>query len=260
MKDYYSILGVPENAGEQEIKKAFRKLAFRHHPDTNPGNERQAEEKFKEINEAYAVLGDKAKRQQYDLARKGGFAGAGYGGYRYSQQDIFCDAFSNQATMDELARMFAQAGLRFDPEFLNRVFFTAGGSGFRFYSGSPQSGQRVYTYKPNWFERQLIKVVNKFGKFVFRRLLSIDFTPLDRRNLDYHTGLELSADEAASGGEKEISYKRGRGSKKLVVKIPPGVKSGTRIRLKGMGLTDNKKAGDLYLHIKIVRREPLKPS
>ena len=107
MKDYYQILGVPENASEQEIKKAFRKLAFKHHPDTNPGNERQAEERFKEINEAYAVLGDKGKRQQYDLARKGQFAGTSYGGYRYSQQDIFRDAFSNQATIDELTRMFA---------------------------------------------------------------------------------------------------------------------------------------------------------
>ena len=260
MKDYYQILGVPKNASEQEIKKAFRGLAFKHHPDTNPGNERQAEERFKEINEAHAVLGDKGKKQQYDLFRKGGFAGTGYGGYGYSQQDIFRDAFSNQATIDELARMFAQAGLRFDPEFLNRVFFTGSGSGFRFYSSYDQSGQRVHTYKPNWFERQLIKVVNKFGSFVFRKLLGIDFAPLYRRELDYHTELDLSTDEAAIGGEKEINYKRGNRARKLMVKIPPGVKSGTRIRLKGMGLVDNKKAGDLYLHIKIARREPLKPS
>ena len=260
MKDYYQILGIPENASEQEIKKAFRKLAFKHHPDTNPGNERQAEERFKEINEAYAVLGDKGKRQQYDLARKGQFAGTGYGGYRYSQQDIFRDAFSNQATIDELARMFAQAGLRFDPEFLNRVFFTGGGSSFQFYAGSSRSGQRVATYKPNWLERQLLKVINKTGRFVFRKLLGIDFAPLNRRDLDLHSKLELSPDEAGGGGEKELSYKRGKRRKKLMVKIPPGVRSGTRIRLKSMGLTDNKKAGDLYLHIKIVKREPLKSS
>ena len=58
MKDYYKILGVSENCSEADIKKAFRKLAFQHHPDTNPGNEKQAEAKFKEINEAYGVLGD----------------------------------------------------------------------------------------------------------------------------------------------------------------------------------------------------------
>jgi len=259
MKDYYKILGVPEGASEAEIKKAFRNLAFKHHPDTNPGNEKQAEAKFKEINEAYAVLGDKEKRRQYDLARKGGFAGAGYGGYRYSQQDIFRDAFTNQATMDELNRMFAQAGLRFDPEFLNRVFFSGRGASFRFYAGSASPGQGATTYKPNWLERQLLKLADKTGRFFLRRLLGIDFTPLDRRELDLYIDLELSPDEAASGGEKEVIYKRGRQKKKLMVRIPAGVKPGTKIRLKGMGLTREKYSGDLYLHIKIAKRPPLKP-
>ncbi|MCJ7769925.1 MAG: hypothetical protein MUO92_05610, partial [Dehalococcoidales bacterium] len=158
-----------------------------------------------------------------------------------------------------LARMFGQADLRFDTEFLNRVFFTGGSSSFQFYTGSNRSGQRVVTYKPNWLERQLFKVVDKTGRFVFRKLLGIDFTPLDRRDLDLHSELELSPDEAVSGGEKEINYKRGKRNKKLMVNIPPGVSSGTKIRLKGMGLTDKKKAGDLYLHIKIFKREPLKP-
>ena len=96
MKDYYNTLGIPENAGEEEIKKAFRKLAFQYHPDKNIGHEKEAEEKFKDINEAYVVLSDKAKRQQYDAARQGGMAGAAYNstsGFQYSQQDIFRDAF-----------------------------------------------------------------------------------------------------------------------------------------------------------------------
>ena len=61
MKDYYHILGVPDNASQENIKRAFRKLAFQYHPDINPGNEKQAEEKFKGINEAYGVLGNKEK-------------------------------------------------------------------------------------------------------------------------------------------------------------------------------------------------------
>ncbi len=134
MKDYYQILGVPDNASQEAIKRAFRKLAFKYHPDTNPGNERQAEEKFKEINEAYGVLGDKDKRQQYDFARRGLFAGVGYDasykGFQYSPEDIFRDTFSNRVMFDELSRMFSQAGLRFDQDFLNRVFFE--GSGFIF--------------------------------------------------------------------------------------------------------------------------------
>ena len=78
MKDYYQILGVPENASDEDIRKAFRKLAFQYHPDKNIGHEKEAEEKFKDLNEAYCVLSDRVKRQQYDMARKGVFAGAGY--------------------------------------------------------------------------------------------------------------------------------------------------------------------------------------
>ncbi len=149
MKDYYKTLGVPEDASDEDIRKAFRKLAFQYHPDKNIGHEKEAEEKFKDINEAYGVLSDKAKRQQYDMARKGVFAGAGYGspyqGFRYSQQDIFRDAFTNQANMDELNRMFAQAGLRFDQDFLNRVFFGGNHVVFRVYRFGGSSS-RSYSF------------------------------------------------------------------------------------------------------------------
>ena len=70
-KNYYQILGVGEQADESEIKKAFRKLAKKYHPDTNPGNQEVAEI-FQEINEAYSVLGDAGKRQRYDIDRKKG--------------------------------------------------------------------------------------------------------------------------------------------------------------------------------------------
>ncbi|HEX7523571.1 MAG TPA: DnaJ domain-containing protein, partial [Candidatus Deferrimicrobium sp.] len=73
-KDYYRILGVPEGASAEEIRKAFRRLAKKHHPDVNPGN-KAAESRFKEANEAHEVLSDRKKREEYDAIRQGGFAG-----------------------------------------------------------------------------------------------------------------------------------------------------------------------------------------
>jgi len=262
MKDYYQVLGVPKNASQEDIKRAFRKLAFKYHPDTNPGNEKPAEEKFKEINEAYGVLGDKEKRQQYD------FAEAGYDtskGFQYSQQDIFRGVFSNQVMFDELSQMFSQAGLRFDQDFLNRVFF--GGSGFTSQSfTSPAGAGRAYgfggkttygqypyyttTYQPNWIERLLSRIMVKIGRYALRTFLGFEYESPSRQSLDLHIELEITPDEAATGGEKQITYKRGKQTKRLMVRIPAGVKTGTRIRLKGMGLIKDKKSGNLYLDIK----------
>ncbi|MFC2022610.1 DnaJ domain-containing protein [Chloroflexota bacterium] len=258
MKDYYAILGVPENAGHEEIKRAFRKLAFKHHPDTNPGNEKPAEEKFKEINEAFGVLGNEEKRQQYDLARKGGFSSS------FQSQDIFRETFSNRATFNEMSRIFAQAGLRFDQDFLNRVFFQGHGGMFQFFT-TPGAGSRAYStrgrrpppatatpvYKPGWMERQMGKIAAGIGKFALRRIFGPQYDALARQRLDLHLELAISPAEADAGGEKPINYQRKNKTKKLMVMIPAGVKKGTRIRLKGMGLKEKKLSGDLYLHITI---------
>ncbi len=273
MKDYYRILGVPDNANQEEVKKAFRRLAFKYHPDTNPGNEKQAEERFKEINEAYGVLRDKSKQQQYDFARKAPLAGVSYDtryrGFQYSQQDIFRDIFSNQAMFDELSRMFAQAGLRFDQDFLNRTFFKGSGFVFQFFTSHRGASTRAYrfgdwttyqqpypdtrlsTYKPSLLQRLLSKITVSIGSYIIRKLFASQYEPLIKPDLDLHIELELSPTEAATGGEKPVIYKRGKKPKQLLVKIPAGVKSGTKIRLKGMGIIDDKKAGDLYLHIKV---------
>lgn len=270
MKDYYEILGVPGSARLEDIKRAFRRLAFQHHPDTNPGTEKEAEAKFKEINEAYGVLSDDVKRRQYDLARNGQFAGAGYdsgyGGFPYSQQDIFRDIFTNPATFAEMNRMFRQAGLRFDQDFLNRLFFS--GSGYIFQFSFSPSGVRRSTYqfgdetsgtappqipavphRPGLLERFFTMIVVKLAGFVLRKAFGLSEPARD--NGDLHSELSLTRAEVADGGEQEIAYKRGRQTRKLLVKIPAGVKAGTRIRLKGMGLARKGRTGDLYLEVKV---------
>jgi DnaJ-class molecular chaperone len=260
MSDYYQILGLSQNAGEEEIKKAFRKLAFQCHPDKNPGHEKEAEAKFKEVSEAYAVLISPAKRQQYDLRR------SSPQGFNYSQQDIFQDAFNNQATIDELNRMFAQAGLRFDRNFLNRMFFESNNVVFRVYYGG--TGSPAYStnstaqwppydkpaiqrrYKPNFVERGLTKLMFKISGFALKKAFGIQ-PAAPQPNLDDYQELEVSPDEAAHGSEKEITRRGNRKARKLMVKIPAGIQPGTQIRLKGQGKMKSKKTGDLFLRVKI---------
>ncbi|MDD4859972.1 MAG: DnaJ domain-containing protein [Dehalococcoidales bacterium] len=261
MKNYYGVLGLTENCSQADIKQAFRKLAFKYHPDTNSGD-KQAEQKFKEIYEAYGVLGDEEKRRQYDRARKSPFAGAGYHpGFNYSQQDIFRNSFSNRSMYDEVNRMFSQAGLRFDPEFLNRVFATGNGTVFQFFTGTGDTG-RFYRTTPNAssqaqapvqpkggvIDRWVSRMGAKIGAFLLRSFLGVRNTP---GTLDHYADFTVSAAEAAAGGEKELVYSRNGDLKKLMVRLPSGIKSSTRIRLRGMGKMRGGRVGDLYLNIVI---------
>ncbi|HSW56878.1 MAG TPA: DnaJ domain-containing protein [Dehalococcoidales bacterium] len=270
MKDYYQILGISEKADDEEVRKAFRKLAFQYHPDKNLGREKQAEAKFKDINEAYAVLSDKVKRQQYDLARQSGAAGTAFGsqpGFRYSQQDIFKDAFTNRASMDDFNRIFGQAGLRFDPEFLNRVFFNANNVVIRYYTYSnvkPQatshSGNtfntqseiqaQPYRSKPGLMERMAARTTFKLSQFILKRLFGIQMQE-PAPELDMERDFEIDAAKAVDGGEQLYIHKNWLKTRKLMVKIPSGIQSGTKIRLQGLGRRKGKRRGDLYLRVTI---------
>ncbi|MDY6824614.1 MAG: J domain-containing protein [Thermodesulfobacteriota bacterium] len=128
--DYYNILGVDRNASDDEIKKAYRKLAMKYHPDHSKGDKKEAEEKFKKISEAYAVLKDKEKRKQYDQFGESGFH------QRYSQEDIF-----KNFDFSDILKEFGFGGGN---------FFTGGGGRgggrggvrFSFDGGSPFGGGR----------------------------------------------------------------------------------------------------------------------
>lgn len=272
-KDYYAILGVSPGAPDEELKRAYRRLALQYHPDKNPGNPK-AEERFKEISEAYAVLADQAKRRQYDAFRQAQAGAHGSpGGFRYSQEEIFRDLFSNpdlSSVFAEMSREFARAGIRFDDAFVREVFF--GGRGFVFggvFMGAPigvlwrraarmavkrdgaQLSARSYQLAGSG---GLLSAVGRglaIGFNLVRRWLSGRVSPADC-SLDLRYQLTVTAQEAASGARKRVSFMRGDQLEELMVTIPSGIRSGTRLRLKGKGLEGRDGTrGDLYLRVTV---------
>jgi DnaJ-class molecular chaperone len=268
-EDYYEILGISSTTSKDEIKKRYRELALKYHPDRNANNP-GAEEKFKKISEAYGVLIDDEKRSKYDQLRGFGsdqrYSKRDFG---YTQEDIFRDLFRNAAASDifeDLGREFAQHDLRFDNKFFDQMFF--GGKGFVvsgvFFmgpGGARNSKRYIYRTKPHFrevtdYERKpkegiLDKLGKKIGQFIQNKVLSLQEGSADN---DLQYILPVNSSEAARGAEKIISYRRGIRKEKVKVKIPPGVKSGTSLRLKGKGKEApcGNETGDLYLKINIV--------
>ena len=236
-KDYYATLGVAKNAPAKDIKQAYRRLARKHHPDVNPGD-KAAESRFKEINEAYEVLGDAEKRRKYDElganwrmyeqaqqqgqgwpggAGFGGGPGGGFGeggnawtinmgggpggGYRTMSEEEMHDLFGDQ---DPFSDFF-------------RTFF-GGGAAAREAGGSRQAR-----------------------------------APRSHKGRDIEHEVELTLEEAYHGAMRRISIKQGGHARSVDVRIPAGVKDGSRVRAAGEGESgaNGGMAGDLYLRVRL---------
>lgn len=212
-KDFYAILGVNKNASADDIKKAFRKLAVKYHPDRNP-NDKQAEERFKEISEAYEVLSDAEKRQKYDQFGQY-WKQAGQGGWPNGNVGVDVGGFD-----------FSQYG-NFE-EFINELlgrFNTPGGTGTRSYS------YRTTTGGPTGY-------ANYGGGF-----------GTQSPEADREATLRLTFSEAFHGVQKRLNL----GNEIIEVRIPPGAKTGSRVRVKGKGAASpfTSSRGDLYLNIEL---------
>jgi DnaJ-class molecular chaperone len=247
--DYYQTLGIHNSADSKEIKEAYRKLAFAYHPDRNKGNP-EASEKMKIVNEAYAVLSSPEKRQEYD-ALKQQFGADAYSRFKnnYSQQDIFSGSDINHV-FEEMAKAFGFRSVddiftEFYGKEYRRFEFKRPGmfaQGF-FFSGPLKRGK----YDPS----RLPPLTGKLGKLSRYLIEKISGVELPGNGADIEDVIRLTPIQAQNGGP--YAYFLKKRSKKLVVKIPPGVKNGQKIRLAKMG-EDGKGGGmpgDLYLKVQI---------
>jgi DnaJ-class molecular chaperone len=254
-EDYYQVLGVDQKATDQQIKDAFRKMAFKYHPDRNKENP-AAVEKMKGINEAYAVLSNPAKKREYDTL-KNQFGSAAYTHFRnnYSEQDIFSGSDINRI-FEEMAKAFGLRGS-------NEIFKEFYGRGFQqFEFKNPRGSARGYVFgnplkkgNPGSAPFPFSGKKGKLARFLLQKISGVQL-PEDGADIDEN--LYLAPEQALQGGP--YAYYLRRKSKKLVVKIPPGVRPGQRIRLAGLGQEGKGggKPGDLFLKVHI-RKSLMKP-
>jgi curved DNA-binding protein len=274
-QDYYKLLGVEKGASQGEIKKAYRKLAMKYHPDHTKGD-KAAEEKFKKISEAYAVLSDKEKRKEYDTFGAEGFR------QRFSQEDIF-RGFDFGDVFREFGFGGGRGGMRFN---------FGGGSPFGSHARQQQARMKgsdlvyelpltlkevangtsktVSLQHQGYSEKVTVKIpkglisgkkLRLAGKgspsplggppgdlFIRAKVLN---DPLYRaEKYDLHMNQELKLSEAVLGTHISVPTLDG---KQLSLKIPPGTKPGTKMRMSGHGLPHMKgnKKGDLYVKIQV---------
>lgn len=289
-EDYYKTLGVEKSASEEDIKKAYRNLAMKFHPDRNPGN-KQAEEKFKKISEAYAVLSDQEKRKQYDSYGSDMFH------QRFSQEDIF-----RNFNLDDILREFGfGAGGRGARAFSDghRRTFTFGRGGDPFadlfggtedYAYVPQKGQdyeynlsitleesvfgvekKLSLQKQDRIEEINIKIPAGISNGKKLRLsgkgspgytkgqppgdlyLNISILPhpiFVRDGNDIYVEKSVNFSQAALGSTIEVPTIEGATKR---IKIPAGTQNNTKIRMKGYGIPKLKEGGkgDQYVKISI---------
>jgi curved DNA-binding protein len=264
-RDYYEVLGVPRNASEADIKKAYRKLARQYHPDRNPGD-KQAEARFKEVQEAYEVLNDKAKRAQYD---RFGFAGPGFGGQGPFRAEGGPAGFEFQGI---------------NPEDLESILGAFGGGlgSFADMFGRRGRGRARTARPPENVEAEVAipflkaalggtVTLNVDGRAIDLRVpagveegkklrlagqgpgggdllvrVKIEPHPYFRREgNDVILEVPISVAEAILGAKVDVPTLDGT---RLTVTVPPGTSSGSRLRLRGKGIA----GGDQYIEIKIV--------
>lgn len=231
-EDYYKLLGVSKNATKDEIKSAFRKMAKKHHPDKNIGN-KDAEEKFKKINEAYAVLSNDEKRKQYDRFGAEDFS------KRYSQDYIFRGV--------DLNEIFKEFGLgdNLGKEFFTNLFGAA--------AGKHRGRQSAYGFDTPFGGPGGFNPGGFTGGFMNDQTQN-----QGTQNKTAETELRISLEDSIFGAKKRVSILMGSDVENFDVTIPKGIDDGKKLRVKGKGSLDplTQQKGDLFIKI-IIEPHPV---
>ena len=264
MADYYDMLGTSRDASEKEIRSAFRRLARKHHPDVND-NDPASEEKFKEINEAYTVLGDKDSRRKYDrygdnwkhadqyeqAGHGGGFSSSNMGGGRGSRGSIF-DQFFGGMGGQEIRQPPAEYKVTIT---LEEAF---SGAARRL---QMQDGRRLEVKIPPGADtgsKVHISADRSHGGDFYLVVTVADHSKFRRKGKDLFVDVETPLDDAVLGGELTVPTLTGR----LALTLPTGTQNGRRFRLAGQGMpamnnsannprTDVDHRGDLFATVKV---------
>jgi curved DNA-binding protein len=215
VKDYYQVLNVEKGAGADEIKKAYRRLAMKFHPDLNKDDPRSVEF-FREITEAYGVLVDVDKRRRYDRDRSRNF----------QREDVYQDIFARQDFRD----VFDDLPIK--GEWLERLLKVS----------------RVIVYEALVYGGRPSDVLKRS----FLKLAASGATRFFHSVMDIHEEICIPTDIASGGGHVTIEYRPGLSRKRIKVSIPEHTRTGTTLRIPGMGRRNlANKSGDLYLHVSI---------
>jgi molecular chaperone DnaJ len=263
-KDYYSVLGVSRSAGDKEIKKAFRKLAQKYHPDANP-DDPQAESRFKDINEAYEVLGDADQRKEYDQFRdafaRGEFVGAPGGGAQYVRMEDLGDLFGSGggSINDLLGSMFggtrgprSSAGQDLSAD-VSLTFHEAISGVTR--TVTSNGGTAKVKIPAGVADAATVKVAGKGAPGfnggppgdLYVRVRVAGHPIFGRTGADLRVTVPLTYTEAALGAEIEVPTLDGT----VRLKVPAGTTHGKTFRVAGKGITTKVRQGDLLVKVHV---------
>ena len=264
-RDYYEVLGIDKKADDKAIKRAYRKLAKKYHPDTNPGD-KQAEQKFKEVTEAYNVLGDEKKRKLYDqygfAAFEEGAAGGAYGGAGAgSGFGGFQGGFGGGSFKSKGQDLHAEIRVSFEDAAFGceKVINLSSGQ------GTPAQSLKVRV--PAGIEDgKSIRLRGKGGPGMnggeagdLLLKIHVDEKPgYERKGMDVYTTISVPFTTAVFGGEAIVNTLKGS----VKCKIPAGIQSGSKIRLRGKGIVSMKDPsvhGDMYAAVQIQVPRNLSP-